>query len=85
VYRHLKELQETGDLRAVELGSRDVRYEPADRPHHHHFACNACDRVFDIDGCPGHLEEMVPDGFALGSHDIVLHGRCRECSSEAAG
>ena len=31
VYRHLKRLQDAGEVHAVELGVGDVRYEPTDR------------------------------------------------------
>ena len=37
VYRQLRHLQDAGELRAVDLGVNDVRYEPTDRGHHHHF------------------------------------------------
>ena len=31
VYRQLRSLQDAGEVRAVELGVNDVRYEPTDR------------------------------------------------------
>lgn len=48
--------------------------------HHHHFHCEACDRVFDLEGCPGRLEALAPPGFVVRSHDITLFGRCGACA-----
>ena len=85
VYRLLNRGVAEGTLQAVQLPTGPARYEPADRPHHHHFTCDACDRVFDLVGCPGRLDRLLPAGFELASHDLTLHGRCADCrGSEAA-
>ena len=80
VYRTLSAGVAEGWLEAVELPNGPTRYERADLPHHHHFECVACGRVFDIDGCPGKLAGLVPDGFTLESHEILLSGRCETCN-----
>ncbi|MEM1201693.1 MAG: transcriptional repressor [Acidobacteriota bacterium] len=79
VYRNLKTLVASGWLRPVELPGTPDRYELADRGHHHHFHCRCCDRVYDIDGCPGDLQDLCPPGFQLESHEIILYGLCRNC------
>ena len=84
VYRALNRGVEAELFRPVPLADGPTRYEPADRPHHHHFACTSCDRVFDVEGCPGRFERMLPKGYELESHDLVLRGRCAECREEAA-
>lgn len=83
VYRQLKRLQESGEVRAVELGINDVRYEPTDRGHHHHFLCRECGEAFDIDGCPGGIAKLAPPGFEVDEHEVTLYGRCRNCSGDA--
>lgn len=80
VYRHLKRLQDAGEVRAVELGIGDVRYEPTDRGHHHHFLCRECGEAFDVHGCPGGITKLAPPGFEVEEHEITLYGRCRHCS-----
>ncbi len=81
VYRSLKDLQATADIRAVRLPGEADRYEPANRPHHHHFQCMACRRVYDIQGCPGDLDRLAPRHFHVQYHDVTLYGRCAECGT----
>lgn len=81
VYRQLRRLQDAGQVRAVDLGVNDVRYEPTDRGHHHHFLCSECEEAFDIHGCAEGISEMVPPGFMVQTHEITLYGQCEECST----
>ncbi len=64
-------------------GAREARGAEAHDHHHHHFHCEACDRVFDLEGCPGRLEALAPPGFVVRSHDITLFGRCGACAKGA--
>jgi Fur family transcriptional regulator, ferric uptake regulator len=80
VYRNLKSLVDEGWLTTLELPGDNTRYERADIGHHHHFHCKACGRVFDIQGCPDQLANMVPPGFKLDDHELVLYGQCDACT-----
>jgi len=80
VYRAVKDLEEAGELKPVDLPGEGRRYEPAGMKHHHHFSCRSCGRVFDLEGCPGNLERLVPPGFRLETHEILLYGTCDRCS-----
>lgn len=82
VYRQLRRLQDAGEVRAVDLGVNDVRYELTDRGHHHHFLCSECEEAFDIHGCAEGISEMVPPGFTIQNHEITLYGQCDECRAE---
>jgi Fur family ferric uptake transcriptional regulator len=79
VYRNVKKLCSSGWLRTVELPGEPSRYERAEMEHHHHFQCDDCGRVFDVPGCTGGVGEIVPDGFQLRTHEILMYGRCGEC------
>ncbi|TVP75229.1 MAG: transcriptional repressor [Gemmatimonadales bacterium] len=81
VYRNLKALGEAGFLETVELPGEPPRYEVAGKGHHHHFHCRSCDRVFEVDGCPGNLDRITPPGFRLEDHEFVLYGRCESCAA----
>lgn len=82
VYRSLKKGVEAGQLVAVELESGSVRYESANLAHHHHFLCSDCSRAFDVEGCVENLDRLLPEGFEMDNHEIVLYGRCADCRVE---
>lgn len=84
VYRTLKLLLDCGWLAIVRLPGEPPRYEVADKPHHHHFHCRLCGRVVEVPGSEDLLVELVPPGFVLEHHDLVLHGRCSECVNGAS-
>ena len=79
VYRNVKILVNEGWLSEVELPGAGLRYELAERPHHHHFLCRVCDLVFDVDRCPDKVEELAPEGFEVDGHELILFGRCAAC------
>ena len=83
VYRALQRGVEEGTLEPVEGLGGGVRYEPKDREHHHHFLCSTCDHAFDLFGCVEGLESLVPDGFRMTGHEVVLLGTCDACAHEA--
>lgn len=81
VYRTVKSGVEEGWLKAVDLPGGPTRYEPGGKHHHHHFECTDCHRVFDLDGCPGNLRKLLPGGFTLESHEVLLYGKCERCNA----
>jgi Fur family ferric uptake transcriptional regulator len=82
VYRTLKALVEEDELRVVHLPGENPRFEAARAGHHHHFQCTRCQRVFDIDACPGDFARFAPRGFSVEEHELTLYGRCSECNAE---
>ncbi|MEM6260668.1 MAG: transcriptional repressor [Planctomycetota bacterium] len=79
VYRTLKLGVQEGWLTTVELPNSPARYEMAGKQHHHHFECRQCHRVFDLEGCLGNIESLLPDNFTLEDHEIILYGTCDQC------
>ena len=79
VYRALKRGVEEGALSPVELQAGSVRYEPADLEHHHHFLCSICERAFDLEGCVRDLRGLLPQGFEMTGHEVLLYGTCSTC------
>ena len=80
VYRALARFVADGTLVPVELPGEPARYELAGLSHHHHFQCRGCGRVYDLQGCPGNMEQLTPRGFKLEAHELTLYGRCATCT-----
>ena len=82
VYRVVRRLQESGEIVSVPVAGGSDRYELATvaSKHHHHFHCTACDRYFDVNGCPGGLSKLLPKGFTLQAHELTLSGLCSSCT-----
>lgn len=79
VYRVLKSMIEAQAVTAVDLPGEPARYEISGKAHHHHFHCRGCGKVFEVEGCPGDLKGLVPRGFRLEGHEVILYGRCSAC------
>lgn len=79
IYRTLKLLLDSGWLVTVKLPNEPPRYEKGGKPHHHHFHCQGCGRVYEVPGCPEFLTRIVPPGFEMEDHHLLLYGRCPEC------
>ena len=79
VYRNVKTLAGEGWLAEVELPGGGLRYELAERPHHHHFLCRSCHQAFDVHRCPDGVEALAPAGFEVDGHELILFGRCAAC------
>ncbi len=81
VYRNIKALVEAGWLEVIEMPGDGPRYERSGSDHHHHFLCIRCERVYNIEGCLGGMETLLPRGFKMESHDLQLAGLCATCGS----
>ncbi|MBV9233118.1 MAG: transcriptional repressor [Candidatus Eremiobacteraeota bacterium] len=80
VYRAVGAMVEAGELESVEIAGEPPRYERAGKGHHHHFACERCDRVFDLAGCLENLRKLLPPKFRVRSHAVTLYGLCAACA-----
>lgn len=79
VYRNIRSLVESAWLVPVEMADGTTYYERAGKAHHHHFHCDDCNRVFDMDGCALTSGKLGPRGFQVRRHEIVLYGTCADC------
>ena len=79
VYRNLKSLEKEGMVRELALSGEGARYEKSGLTHHHHFFCRGCNKFYCVEGCPREISSMVPRGFVMEEHEIVLYGKCSEC------
>jgi Fur family ferric uptake transcriptional regulator len=85
VYRNLRALRDDGWIVPVDLPGQPSRWEMAPESHHHHFLCRTCDRLLEISECPKGLSHLLPEGYTLEDHDILLRGQCDACARLAPG
>ena len=81
VYRNLKLLSETGDIRKIEIPGGADCFDHLCHDHCH-VKCEKCGRVFDVDmeyiiG----LEKNIRNdrGFSFTGYDILFRGICPNC------
>ncbi len=81
VYRNLKLLCESGELRSCEPVGGVSRYDGCTTTHHH-FRCEACGAMVDIEGqVDSELDDRVAarTGLRIRSHVLEFRGLCTEC------
>jgi len=83
VYRALKALAAEGVITQIDIPGQNPRWEAAHKAHHHHFRCRSCDKLFEIHGCPADLDHLLPTGYVMENHYILLEGQCRDCAAKA--
>lgn len=80
VYRAIRRMVDENLLRLVVIPGETAYYEMTNEEHHHYFHCCTCKKVYVVPGCPGSMQALTPDGFTLEHHDLVLHGKCKDCA-----
>ncbi|RME92990.1 MAG: transcriptional repressor [Verrucomicrobia bacterium] len=86
VYNTLDTLVKCGLIRQVTHDRGPTRY-CSNLQKHHHFYCNECNGVFDIDVDPetGEPEFHMPPGFTISHWEILFRGVCPECNAKKNG
>jgi Fur family transcriptional regulator, ferric uptake regulator len=85
IYRTIQLLCNLGIVRRLQFHEGFARYELADSfgSHHHHFVCNLCGRVEDIDVCPLAATEQAiirRTQSRITSHSLEFYGVCGPCA-----
>jgi len=81
VYRTLKRLVEADKVRKIEVAGVPPHYEVESDKHHHFFVCEDCQKMFELDGCPGGFKKLLPPGFTMNSHEVIIYGICHSCKT----
>lgn len=80
VYRAIRRLVDEKSLVAVEIPGLGTCYEvPRPKPHHSHFLCTACKRVFELKKDSAIAKSSLPAGFVIDDYEVLLKGTCAEC------
>jgi Fur family ferric uptake transcriptional regulator len=79
VYRNINSLVAERWLVPVEIPGESTRYEVAGKEHHHHFHCDDCGKVYEVEGCAVPVKAKLPKGFRISGHEFFLYGTCAAC------
>ncbi|WP_203640934.1 Fur family transcriptional regulator [Levilactobacillus andaensis] len=81
VYRNLKEFEEVGIVEQnTEQERARVKYQcDFHHQHHHHFICQNCGKVIELQMCPMDFFTAQLPGCEIAGHSFELYGLCAEC------
>ena len=82
VYRALRILIDMGEVEVVEIPGAPPHYERKHPKHHHHFLCENCQRVFEVEACTSGIDQLAPAGYEVKRHSLTLYGTCAECAAK---
>jgi Fur family ferric uptake transcriptional regulator len=80
VYRNIKAFVEDRWLTPVEVPGESTRYEVSGKKHHHHFQCNDCGKLYELEDCVAPIKPRLPRGFRATGHEFFLYGICSSCT-----
>ncbi|OGD10011.1 hypothetical protein A2397_01045 [Candidatus Amesbacteria bacterium RIFOXYB1_FULL_44_23] len=83
IYRQLTSMVAQGLIKPVLFTDRTLRYESADRDHHHHLICTNCKKIIDI-SFPENIEQTAQTSasaqkFKINTHHLEFFGLCQNC------
>jgi Fur family transcriptional regulator, peroxide stress response regulator len=81
VYRNLKLLALSGQIRELEIPGSLSRFD-GNKSNHYHFRCEKCDRLFDLDEAVDRTMETTiaqKTGYKVKRHYLELIGLCLDC------
>lgn len=81
IYRNLDVLARSGQVRKLESGGSQARFDAELEPHHH-VRCRACGRLDDVAITPKSRvvrPERSMRGFSITGYRIEFEGLCPEC------
>jgi Fur family transcriptional regulator, ferric uptake regulator len=82
VFRILNVLTEKGFTIPVQFQEDKMRYELANRKHHHHLVCENCGKIEDVSGhfISGLEKEIqTKKRFLIKRHSLEFFGLCLDC------
>ena len=84
VYRALEVLDQLRLVQRLDAGEGVVRYEPAQKDHHHHIVCEGCGGVaaYEDEALEQAIHQLADRlSWNVEAHDVVLRGRCPACTT----
>lgn len=86
IYRNIKSFEDLGIIETHMQGEQlAVKFQcDFQHPHHHHFICQQCHRVTELEMCPMDFFEAQLPGAKITGHRFELYGICARCQQANA-
>ncbi len=84
IYRNLRLLVKTGEVKEINIPGIPSRFDGSTSDHHH-FLCEKCGRIFDLDesvDCNMEAEIFQKTGFKAKVQYLKFIGLCSDCQKE---
>jgi len=84
LFRIVNALTEKGILKPIQFNEGKLRYEYAYLPEHHHFMCERCGWIEDVEVCniaPVIQKIFSKNGLLVRRHSLEFFGLCADCQS----
>lgn len=84
IYRNLKEFEDAGMVeQRIQGGQGVVKYQcDFQHSHHHHFICENCGKVEEVDDCPMDRFQAALPGYKINTHRFEIYGLCADCNAK---
>lgn len=80
IYNNLKTFTEKGIVQCLVITPEEMRYDIETTPHHH-FLCNRCGKIYDVNVSCEYLEKKEIEGHAIEEIHGYFKGICWNCLS----
>ncbi len=82
VYNTLNLFSRSGLICPISVKGKETRYDIITSPHHH-FLCEKCERILDLDVECKYQKEGKAEGHTITEWHCYFKGTCKECLKEA--
>ena len=84
VYNSLEILKKYSIIQSITISGSELRYD-IKKDMHHHFLCNQCGRIIDIEiKCPN-INKIIEEGYELEEVHGYFKGKCKDCIKKEMG
>ena len=84
IYNTLEMLIQKGMVKPIVITGTEMRYD-ATTPQHHHFMCEKCGRIIDLELKCRYMGKMDVNGNVIKEMHCYMKGICRDCSNPSDG
>ena len=79
VYNALETLKKHDIIHTLTISASETRYDIKTKNHHHHFLCECCNSIIDIEICCPNVDKTMKEGYHIKEVHGYFKGICKHC------